>query len=242
MSVEWLRHEAQVPSTNDVVLEWIRGGCEHGRALYADEQTAGRGRSGRSWHSGPGKALYLSIAVVDPSLRRHLELLPLVAGVVCVEALEDTGLEIGLKWPNDLLVGDRKLGGILCEGATSGSTLVGAVVGIGVNLEQGSDDFPEELRDIATSLRLQGVAQRPDAEALAHRIRRGLIERLDELSGDGPSGILDRFRAKDATRGRRVKTADDRTGVAVGIAADGALLVERGGARFSVRSGEVTWA
>ena len=242
MSMQWLRHESQVPSTNDVVLDWIRNGCEHGVALYADEQTAGRGRSGRTWHSGPGKALYLSIAIVDPAVRRHLELLPLIAGVVCVDALADSGVDIGLKWPNDLLVGGRKLGGILCEGATSGSALVGAVVGIGINLEQPEDEFPEELQDIATSLRIAGAVERPSAEALAQRIRRGLVEELDVVAAKGPSGVLDRFRALDVTVGRGVQTADGRTGVACGISADGALLVDSDGERIAVRSGEITWS
>jgi BirA family biotin operon repressor/biotin-[acetyl-CoA-carboxylase] ligase len=142
-------------STNDAAKALAQEGAEEGTIVIADEQTGGRGTKGRTWHSPPGRGLYASV-ILRPR-RKDISLLPLVAGVACVEAIQEAaGLEVRLKWPNDIVWKSGKLGGILCEGAFLGSFSSHAVVGIGLNITQRRSDFPAALRRQATSLRLAG--------------------------------------------------------------------------------------
>jgi BirA family biotin operon repressor/biotin-[acetyl-CoA-carboxylase] ligase len=141
------------PSTNDLAKRLAREGSAEGTVVIAEEQTEGRGTKGRSWHSPRGQGLYASV-ILRPR-RADLSLLPLAAGVACLEAIrEATGLEAALEWPNDIVWKHRKLGGILCEGEFLGNSVSFAVLGIGLNVGQKKDDFPAALRRTATSLRL----------------------------------------------------------------------------------------
>jgi len=141
------------PSTNDLAKRLAREGLAEGTVVVAEEQTEGRGTKGRIWHSPPGQGLYASV-ILRPR-RTDLSLLPLAAGVGCVEAIrEATGVEAALEWPNDIVRGGRKLGGILCETDFLGNALSHAVLGIGLNIGQKREDFPPPLRSTATSLRL----------------------------------------------------------------------------------------
>jgi BirA family biotin operon repressor/biotin-[acetyl-CoA-carboxylase] ligase len=165
------------PSTNDVAKRLAQAGSEEGIVVMAEEQTAGRGTRGRAWHSPRGRGLYLSI-ILRPR-RADLSLLPLLAGLACAEAMrEATGLEVKLKWPNDVLWEGRKLGGILCESEYLGSRASFAIVGIGLNLDQRRSDFPEEFRAEATSIRL---ASGKTADRMA--IERALFSALDRWYG-----------------------------------------------------------
>jgi BirA family biotin operon repressor/biotin-[acetyl-CoA-carboxylase] ligase len=141
------------PSTNDLAKRLAREGSVEGTVIVAEEQTKGRGTKGRSWHSPRGQGLYASV-ILRPR-RADLSLLPLAAGVACLEALrEATGVEAALEWPNDIVWKRRKLGGLLCEGEFLGNTVSFAVLGIGLNISQRRDDFPAVLRGTAISLRL----------------------------------------------------------------------------------------
>jgi BirA family biotin operon repressor/biotin-[acetyl-CoA-carboxylase] ligase len=141
------------PSTNDLAKRLAREGSVEGTVVVAEEQTEGRGTKGRSWHSPRGFGLYASV-ILRPR-RADLSLLPLAAGVACLEAIrEATGVEAALEWPNDIVWKYRKLGGLLCEGEFLGNTVSFAVLGIGLNISQRRDDFPAALRRTATSLRL----------------------------------------------------------------------------------------
>jgi BirA family biotin operon repressor/biotin-[acetyl-CoA-carboxylase] ligase len=140
-------------STNDLAKYLAREGSAEGTVVVADEQTEGRGTKGRSWHSPRGLGLYASV-ILRPR-RADLSLLPLAAGVACLEAIEEaTGLDAALEWPNDIVWKRRKLGGILCEGEFLGNAVSFAVLGIGLNVDQRKEDFPASLRMMATSLRL----------------------------------------------------------------------------------------
>lgn len=142
-------------STNDVAMALAREGAEEGTIVIAAEQTAGRGTKGREWHSPAWKGLYASV-ILRPQ-QRDLSLLPVIAGIAAVEAIQKAaGIDVRLKWPNDIVRGRRKLGGILCESSWSGSSPTFAVLGIGINVSQRRGDFPPELRTRATSLRLAG--------------------------------------------------------------------------------------
>ncbi|MFZ2053875.1 MAG: biotin--[acetyl-CoA-carboxylase] ligase [Candidatus Aminicenantales bacterium] len=141
------------PSTNDLAKRLAREGSAEGTVVVAEEQTEGRGTKGRSWHSPPGQGLYASV-ILRPR-RTDLSLLPLAAGVGCVEAIrEATGLETALEWPNDIIWEGRKLGGILCETDFLGNALSHSILGIGLNIGQKREKFPPSLRSTATSLRL----------------------------------------------------------------------------------------
>lgn len=121
-----------------------------GVAVLAEEQTAGRGTKGRTWHSARGKGLYVSFLLrPEPE---QLNYIPLIAGLACWEAIKSlTGLEIRLKWPNDLVFERKKLGGILCEASSTGKETA-VILGIGINVNHTPEDFPEEISGLATSL------------------------------------------------------------------------------------------
>jgi BirA family biotin operon repressor/biotin-[acetyl-CoA-carboxylase] ligase len=141
------------PSTNDLAKELALAGKEEGTVVIAEEQTKGRGMKGRKWHSTRKKGIYLSVILQPP--HSNIALLPLVAGLAVADAVfNSVGMRVKLRWPNDLVWGKKKLGGILCESGFSGSKANYVILGIGLNLNHGRDDFPEEIRDQATSLKL----------------------------------------------------------------------------------------
>src|SRR5512138_3547524 len=151
-----------IASTNDIAKALAQAGEGHGTAVLAREQIRGRGTKGRSWHSPSGLGLYVSFILRDPDGQPmpSLHLVPLAVGLAASDAiLEVVGVETRLKWPNDVLFEGRKLGGILCEGNSLGASGGFVVAGIGLNAGQILADFPPELRDAATSLRL--AAGRP---------------------------------------------------------------------------------
>jgi len=152
------------PSTNDLAKRLAQEGSAEGTVVVAEEQTGGRGTKGRSWHSPRGQGLYASV-ILRPR-RADLSLLPLTAGVACVEAIgEATGLQAALEWPNDIVRKRRKLGGILCEGEFLGNVVSFAVLGIGLNINQRRGDFPASLRRTASSMRL-ALGREVDKERL----------------------------------------------------------------------------
>lgn len=242
-----LQHAEAVTSTNDVMSARVRGGCTHGAALYADAQTAGRGRRGRVWHAPPGANLSLSVAIVGPQHQATMLLLPIAAAAGMVQAIHasadaDVLASVGVKWPNDLVVasggGLLKLGGILCEAVLDGPRFVGAIIGVGVNVNVTPEQLPADIRDTATSLRSL-VGADVDRHALAARARLSIVDQADRLAAGGASEVLDAWRAHDLTRGRRVE-GDGLAGIADGIADDGALRVRLDdGTVTTVRSGEV---
>lgn len=210
-----------VGSTNDVALEMAHEGAPEGTVVVAQSQTKGRGRRGRQWFDEPGQGIILS-AILRPDIpAERYSQLAFVAAVAVGEMIEsECGLVPQLKWPNDVLVGDRKLCGILVE-ATNGA----AVVGIGVNARQ--TDFPPELMEIATSIALEGGVC-SDVEMLTG----ALIRRLFSVYALGFEEILGRWRKYMWGVGRLVEvvTADGSvSGHISGIDTDGALLIDEDG-------------
>lgn len=146
------RHET-CTSTNDLAKMLAEKGAEEGTVVMAEEQTKGKGTKGRSWHSPRGQGLYASV-ILRPK-QTDISLLPIMAGVACAEGIRRAAeLEVNLKWPNDIVWRKKKLGGILCESGFLGNAVVYAILGLGLNMSQKKNDFPEELRRSATSLRL----------------------------------------------------------------------------------------
>ena len=238
-------------STNQLALEAAQSGAKRG-IWVADEQTAGRGRGGHSWHSKRGEGLYVSLLVTpDVPLDRALWL-SLATGLAAQQSiLTTTGIRIDLRWPNDLLCGSRKLGGILVEssvanaGATASVGLRYAVLGVGINVHHRS--FPPEIASLATSLQLEG-ARSVSRQTLLIAFLRALDRELDELDrecaglGGGPD-LLTRFgQASSWVRGKRVQVPEEGgyTGLTAGLDPRGFLLVDSDdGTQRTVLSGGV---
>ena len=162
-----------------------RNGAPHGSVYFADEQTAGRGRGDHAWHSAAGEGLYVSVLLRPELSPAFLPLVPLAAGLAAADAIRSaTGLEVDLRWPNDLLIGPRKTGGILVEAQSESNGVAFVVVGIGINVHQ--RDFEPGLATPATSLDLElghVFGQRTSRQTLLVR----LLESLERES----RGLLD---------------------------------------------------
>jgi BirA family transcriptional regulator, biotin operon repressor / biotin---[acetyl-CoA-carboxylase] ligase len=247
----WLTYLPVVHSTNDEVRTRLESGAGHGVAICAGEQTGGRGRHGRQWFSPPGTSLYLSVGLRGPDLPNFLHRIPLAAAVACANALLSfTGINPGIKWPNDLLWRDRKLGGILCEALSRDNRVYAAVVGIGLNVSLPLEQLPVELHGRAASMHeFAGESGVPEIPALASRIHQQLLQQVEFLRDGDAAQLLDRVRELDVTAGRRVSFEDAggiATGMAIGLEPDGALRVRTEPAHPGmtseervIRSGEV---
>lgn len=232
-------------STNDVVDRLAREGHPDGLVVFAEAQTAGRGRLGRVWVSPPRKGLWFTVLMRPELPLGALSRLTVMAGVAVADALRRaTDLPLRIKWPNDVLCRGRKVAGILTElGADAGAVRHAAVgIGIDVNLEEA--DFPGELRGMATSLRMEAgrVFHRP---ALAVEILREMNRCSALISDVDFSMLMRRWAELDETVGRMVTVAwgDGRRlrGTASGLDGDGALLVRMDGGRVErVMAGDVT--
>jgi BirA family transcriptional regulator, biotin operon repressor / biotin---[acetyl-CoA-carboxylase] ligase len=219
----------------DVLHARALEGAPAGTAVVAAEQTGGRGSRGNSWVSPVG-GLWLSV-LLRPERSSGLDLLSLRAGLAVSEALSsmEPGPPIEIRWPNDLMLGERKVGGILCEARWQGDALGWVVVGLGLNV---NNPAPESLGEAAGNLadRLPGRSAGEMAEPLADVIRR-----IETGASALAAEEVERFRALDWLRGRSVRAPAG--GVADGIAADGALLVRLGDGRLvTLRAGPVELA
>src|SRR5688572_20615977 len=217
-------------STNDVLLK--QPGAEPA-LLAAEEQTAGRGRRGRRWHSAPGAGATFSLGRRIRRPARELPALSLVAGVAAARALRALGADVQVKWPNDLVVGGAKLGGILVETRSSGH----AVIGIGINCRPTPGLNAKVRREVAY---LGNAVERND---VIRRIGLALMEALDAFERQGLDGLRAEWEAMDAHAGQRlrVRLASGKvlTGTASGLARDGSLqLMTRSGMQ-AVTSGRV---
>jgi BirA family biotin operon repressor/biotin-[acetyl-CoA-carboxylase] ligase len=235
-----LQHFVSVDSTNSLLLAAAAEGASEGTVYVADEQTAGRGRGGHQWHSSAGDGLYVSVLIRPPLPLREALWISLATGLAAQRAIRETaGLRIDIRWPNDLLLNEKKCGGILVETSVEGPTLRFAVIGIGININHA--EFPPELADLATSLRIEsGDAQ--NREKLLTALLRALDLELTQLESNAPD-LLDRFTAASTwVRGKRVHVAEagGYTGVTDGLDAQGFLqVIEDNGTRRTVLSGGV---
>ena len=240
-----LRLVDETTSTNDLMKTWLTQGCEQGVAVLAKRQTQGRGRHGRAWSSEAGLGLYLSVGL---RLRAPAVRLPWVALAVApalLSVLTRCGAkDLGLKWPNDLLGGDRKLGGVLCESVAEAGT--GAlVVGVGINLRTPAGGWPDALRDHAVALDALGCDAAPDRESLAASLRVAVVEAAGWVEEGDTERIVQAWSPWDRSRGRRVVVEGPprREGVAAGLSPRGGLWVELDeGTSVEVRAGEVRFA
>jgi BirA family biotin operon repressor/biotin-[acetyl-CoA-carboxylase] ligase len=212
-------HYRQTDSTNTRARELAHRGAPHGTLVTAGQQSAGRGRQGRTWTAPAGRALLCSLVIRDPP-----RLLPLAAGVAIAEVCGAAAL---VKWPNDVWIDGRKMAGILVEGRPQEGW---AVVGIGLNVAVRMEEFPPELQETAGTLGLEADALEPTLERLLGSLERWLA------TADGE--LLEAVRARDALRGRTIRWADGE-GTAAGIDDAGNLLVQTASGQVALGSGEV---
>ncbi len=239
-----LLYFSTIGSTNDVAATLAENGNAEGAIVMADAQTQGRGRRGRTWYSPPASGLYVSVVLAPARAmeapERAVALLTLTAGVALAEAVETiTGLGPDVKWPNDLLVGRRKLAGILAEGSAQPAYVV---LGYGINV--GPMTYPLELGDRATSL--ESVLGRPvDRVALSVETLAALAARYDDLLSGRFDAILERWRRRAPTRRGAGVAWDGASGPQRGVTADidgwGALLVRVGDRIERIAAGELRW-
>jgi BirA family biotin operon repressor/biotin-[acetyl-CoA-carboxylase] ligase len=217
-----------VDSTNDEAKTLAVRGALEGTMVIADAQRRGRGRMGRLWASPGGVGIYLSV-ILRPAIQPHdAPSLTLLGAVAVAQAIEEVaGLAAGVKWPNDLIVRGRKLGGILGEVAAETSHLHYVVLGIGINVNQTEASFEGELGHTATSLRIE-TGRFVDRTVMIRSLCESLDRWYDCFLSEGPAPIIERLRQRCLTLGQRVvaRSGDQELrGLAVDLDGSGALLI-----------------
>jgi BirA family biotin operon repressor/biotin-[acetyl-CoA-carboxylase] ligase len=236
--VEWRQ---EVDSTQRLARDLARGGAEEGATVIAESQTAGRGRLGRQWHSPPGVNLYCSVVLRPRLAPAAVPPLALVVGLAVADAVAAvSGMQAALKWPNDVLLGGRKIAGILTELDAELERVHAVIVGIGVNVN--GDGFPPELADKATSLRL--ATGRPvDRAAFTAGLLAALEGRYRRFLAAGFAAMRSEWEACSALTGKEVRVTAPEGEVAgrvLGVDDDGALRLAGPRGEVRVMAGEVT--
>ncbi len=201
-------HYFRTDSTNNVALRLAARGAEHGTVVLSEEQTAGRGRLGRSWYSEKSSGIYASVILRPPLSPAAAPILTLVAGLAAHQAVTAvTGLAVDLRWPNDLLVAGKKVSGILTEMSAELDRLHAVVLGFGINVNH--REMPAEMKAFATSLRIEGRKTYSRAQILVT-----LLKELDRtyrrLLENGSAEIAQRWAAVEPSGALRVRREDGR--------------------------------
>jgi BirA family transcriptional regulator, biotin operon repressor / biotin---[acetyl-CoA-carboxylase] ligase len=236
-------HFFKTDSTNRVAMELGYAGEPEGTVVLAEAQTAGRGRSGRIWHSEKGTGLYFTVLLRPRLSPAQAPLLTMLAGISAQTATAaQTGMVPELKWPNDLLLNGKKVGGILTEMHAEPNAVRFVIVGIGVNVNQ--EKFPPELSGTATSIRKESGRMSYRLELLV-RLLTQFESDYNRFLREGPAFVVARFESVSSfTRERRVRVdtgAESYSGVTAGLSPEGLLLVQRdNGALVTVIAGDVT--
>lgn len=232
-----------IDSTNTRAKAMARQGAPHGTAVIAGHQTGGRGRLGRSFSSPEGLGLYLSVILRPGCAANELMHLTCAAGVAACDAVQQCcGFRPGMKWINDLVIKSKKLGGILTEVSVDSNTGIVdfAVIGIGINCLQDTEDFPPELQSMAISLKTAGCC--PDMAHLAANLLNALYQTSQHLTDR--EAVMSAYRQDCITLGCEivVYSGDEKKyGYALDITADGALVVlYQDGTKAQINSGEVS--
>jgi BirA family biotin operon repressor/biotin-[acetyl-CoA-carboxylase] ligase len=224
-------HFRLTDSTNERARALAAAGAPHGTLVTADEQSAGRGRQGRTWSAPPKSAVLMSVVLRE--LSEDHALLPFAAALAVCEACECEGGSptCQIKWPNDVWINGRKVAGILIEGRPQEGWMV---LGIGLNVFIDTDEFPPDLRETATSLLIEYSA--PQIEPMVEQI----VDFLDAWIESPADEVLAAWRSRDALVGQPVCWANgSKKGTAAGVDDSGALIVETVDARVTLDAGEV---
>lgn len=240
-----LHYFPSIGSTNTYAMQQAQAGAESDSVYFADEQTAGKGRGGHGWHSAPGSGLYVSILLRPKISPENILWLSLIAGLAVHDAIKQvSGLEADIRWPNDLMLGGKKFCGILTEMQAESMRVRHVVMGIGINVHH--DQFPPELRPLATSLRLESGKSWPRQElliALLQSLHREIQQLISsEKAGKSASEILPRVEGISTwVREKQVVVGDPEEfrGITAGLDARGFLQVQTSDGVRVVRNGGV---
>lgn len=228
-------------STNDLAKIRAGEGAEEGTVIISQEQTKGRGTKGRNWYSAKNKGLYASLILYPEN--PDISLIPLMAGLAVKEAIKESlRISVGLQWPNDLIWENKKLGGILCESDFLGNRLNYIILGIGLNLNHEKEDFPPDIRPLATSLKLI-TSKEVDEQALLQSLWKALDHwyRLF-CQGQGMRIAQAYERNSLLSPGDKLALENERgefTGIYRGIDSRGGLILEEGGRMASYFSAQI---
>ena len=223
----------QIKSTNREAIALAHAGVEHGTVVVADSQTEGRGRLSRQWFSPPGVNLYCSIVIKKTinadRLAEWLSWLPLMTALAAAESIETVAAaHVTVKWPNDLLIAERKVGGILCESGTGARSGPFQVIGIGLNINGERNDFPEDLREAATTIRHE-TGLPVERNRLLAKFLHELEACVEEFESRGSERVALAYQQRCSTIGKTIKATltdgKEFVGLAEGIEQDGALRV-----------------
>ncbi|MEE9524391.1 MAG: biotin--[acetyl-CoA-carboxylase] ligase, partial [Thermodesulfovibrionales bacterium] len=206
----------EVGSTNDLAMELLGPDEKNGIVIMADSQTSGRGRLGRPWYSPAGKNIYMSLAL-RPNLRlQNASILTVLTGVAVCKGIKDcTGIDVNLKWPNDLILKNKKLGGILIETRVEKEVVIAAVIGIGININIDENEFPEDIKNIDTSIVIE-TGLHYGREEIAFSVLRAfdmlfrdnliIDDKINEadINSSASMKLIQEWRELDITLGKRV--------------------------------------
>ena len=236
-----LHFSAATNSTNTDAVNAARAGAPHGSVYFADQQLAGRGRGANTWLSTAGDGLYVSVLLRPRLPAARMPLLPLAAGLAAADAVRSvSGLLVDLRWPNDILIGPRKAGGILVEAHTEDHTLAYAVIGIGINVHQRA--FPPDLATPATSLDLeanQRISRQHLLAALLKSLEREALALREPLAAVSIPARLEQTSTWIRNRVIQVHGPQACTGVTAGLDEDGFLLVQTAAGQVTVQTGGI---
>ena len=237
----------QVDSTNRIAEELAREGAPEGSLVLADAQSAGRGRLGRSFFSPGGRSIYLSALLrpSEPPEEVHLYIfVAALAVATAVRGFVPSQVDVSIKWPNDVLLDGLKTSGINLPAQIENGRVTSAVLGIGVNVNVGEEEFPPELRGLATSLRIASGTP-VDRVTFAEALIEGLEREIDRFRSEGFAPVLDDWGKFFRMRGLRVRVGgpavrQEIEGTVEGLDPHGALLLRTDGGTKRVLAGDVT--
>ena len=188
-----IQYYTQLDSTNEEAWEMIDEGVKSGTVIITDRQLSGKGRNGTKWQSKANRSLTFSVVIKPNNLSGSMSgVFPLLTGVAIVRALQDMHIDGGLKWPNDIMVKSKKIGGILCESRIHGKSIKWVVLGIGINVNETADDFENDISGTATSLYLE-VGDFIQRERLLAAILNHLEILLSEFGEDSDSFDINKY-------------------------------------------------
>lgn len=227
-------------STNEDAWGLIEDGANEGTLVITDNQTAGKGRAGRRWVSVPGKSLTTSL-ILKPELDSRLAgWFPLLTGIAIVDALKELGLNTKLKWPNDVMVHGKKLGGILCESRIHGSILEWVVIGIGLNINEQENELPVDLNATSFFMESSSSIQR---ELVLAKILNNLELHYNTLKENRGAKTLLKFwteRCNHVNKTVKFEADNDiQEGIFIGINNDGAAIINCNGKETIYNSGDI---
>ena len=233
-----------VDSTNTLAMELAEKGALHGTVVIADSQLKGKGRLGRTWVSPPRSNVYMSVILRPEVEPGDATLLTIMAAIACATAVRNTtGLQVKIKWPNDMMVSDKKLGGILTEIKSDPDRIILAVIGIGVNVNIRRRDFPPDVRPIATSIR-EKLGKMQSRTFIIAEILKEIERWYKVLIKDGREPLLVEWKRLSSTLGRKVKVIVGRetfTGIAEDIDEEGMLMLRlSSGVLKKISAGDLT--